>query len=83
MGKKSDRRDARTIAAQQRDNEWFQRGISDVLTVNHLRSLPERRLIDVQAHALATARKRQHPEQRTALVTLGALAKLVQERMSA
>lgn len=82
MGKKSDKRAARTAAAQSRDQEFFQAGLQDKRTLAHLKALPERRLLDVQQHALSSIRRPMDTNRAVAYVTLGALAQLIRERLT-
>lgn len=83
MGRKADKRAARVAAAQARDQEYFQAGLQDSRTLAHLRSLPEQRLLDVQARALGDIRRPMSPNRAVAYVTLGALARLIRERTEA
>lgn len=61
-------------------NYWFDRGVNDDVTRQHLNALSEERLAQVQAHALEVSRHVNHPDRPAALMALGALAKLIQDR---
>lgn len=83
MGRKADKRAARIAAAKDRDQAFFQAGLGDERTLVHLRSLPERRLLDVQQRALRDIKRPMSPNRAVAYVTLGALARLILERTEA
>lgn len=83
MGKKSDKRSARVAAAQARDQAYFRLGLQDAKTLAHLRELTERRLVDVQARALRDAARPMSPGRPAAYVVLGAMARLIRERLEA
>lgn len=83
MGKKADKRAARAAAAQARDQALFQLGLRDELTLAHLRCLPEGRLLDVQQHALGAVQRPMSENRAAAYVTLGAMARLIRERLEA
>jgi hypothetical protein len=63
-----------------RETALFDLGTRDLSTLSHLLSLPERRLLDVQAHALRVSQRPMHADYKAAHVTLGALARLISER---
>jgi hypothetical protein len=70
----------RAERARARESALFDLGTRDNVTLAHLLSLPERRLLDVQAHALRVSQRPMHPDYKAAHVTLGALARLISER---
>lgn len=82
MGSKAGRRAARVAAAQARDCEWIRRGMSDVRTLETLRASDERTLKAALLRASHDAARPSHPNHVKALVVLGGLQTLAQERMT-
>lgn len=78
--KRAIRRLSRCAAVQSTARHWFRVGLSDVATYGHLAALEPERLLQVQNHALAIARRPRHADYAAAHMTLGALARLLHTR---
>lgn len=78
--KRAYRRQCRQAENEAIARKWFRYGITDANTYQHLDSLTMERLAQVQAHALLVARRPRHKDYAAAHMTLGALAKLLQNR---
>lgn len=78
--KRAIRRQCRQADNAATARNWFRHGLTDAATYRHLDSLTMERLAQVQAHALSVARRPRHKDYAAAHMTLGALAKLLQNR---